>query len=692
MEMMMELNKTSQQKIKLSLLATAMVFALSACDGDDGTNGRDGVDGAPGQDGSPGQDGAPGFAAATFLVANNGDDNRNTVTAIDQNASALSTVTTGANEGIVFTQSGALVQAGDSDLPLVRSFCGFDAQSNYMMNRGHELTGAATGLVNPKGIAFAEEAGLIMVADFNGQKISVFGGQAAGDVAPIAEIMTSAKPWDLAYDEESDRLYVALTDGTLAVYDDVASSDFAPSVMRSVVPSDADGNQLSINLHGIVYEPMSNRIVLSDVGDAAVADDGQIFVLDNVSTADGATVPTRVIGGATTQLGNPVDIILTGSDLRVAEKSNDAILVFSNIFNGESGDVAPTLSTPSVKPESLAEFTDLETMVDASDDGITTTPIRGLSVSSNPSTDSETTGQVAQYSAVLSSELSTFDSGMSIESAAYTASGDGVITFDNPDTSTGGLIVVNRLKTMRDGMMYSDSYDHMIVGSETGLIAPKGLDISSDNGMVFVADVNETTPAVRVFSPCASGNVAPLLTLEAANGARPWDVDYDPSTDSAYLALTNGTVAVFEEVVRKMESGQTVITGEDRLIVPASGGTAFAAPTNIHGIDYDSQSDSLVISDVGSAADATDGKLYVISGAGSADGLANVSVNIAGPNSMLGNPVDLMLSNGHVYVAEKSNGMILRFDNILNASSGDIDPTFSMMYPAPESVQVLPVK
>ena len=688
----MELNKTSQQKIKLSLLATAMVFALSACDGDDGTNGIDGVDGAPGQNGAPGQDGTPGFAAATFLVANNGDDNRNTVTAIDQNANALSTVTTGANEGIVFTQSGALVQAGDSDLPLVRSFCGFDAQSNYMMNRGHELTGAATGLVNPKGIAFAEEAGLIMIADFNGQKISVFGGQAAGDVAPIAEIMTSAKPWDLAYDEESDRLYVALTDGTLAVYDDVASSDFAPSVMRSVVPSDADGNQLSINLHGIVYEPMSNRIVLSDVGDAAVADDGQIFVLDNVSTADGATVPTRVIGGATTQLGNPVDIILTGSDLRVAEKSNDAILVFSNIFNGESGDVAPTLSTPSVKPESLAEFTELETMVDASDDGIATMPIRGLSVSSNPSTDSETTGQVAQYSAVLSSELSTFDSGMSIESAAYTASGDGVITFDNPDTSTGGLIVVNRLKTMRDGMMYSDSYDHMIVGNETGLIAPKGLDISSDNGMVFVADVNETTPAVRVFSPCASGNVAPLLTLEAANGARPWDVDYDPSTDSAYLALTNGTVAVFEEVVRKMESGQTVITGEDRLIVPASDGTAFAAPTNIHGIDYDSQSDSLVISDVGSAADATDGKLYVISGAGSADGLANVSVNIAGPNSMLGNPVDLMLSNGHVYVAEKSNGMILRFDNILNASSGDIDPTFSMMYPAPESVQVLPVK
>ena len=82
----MEFNKTSQQKLKLSLLATAMVFALSACDGDDGTdglNGIDGVDGTDGVDGAPGQDGAPGFAAGTFLVANNGDANRNTVTVVD---------------------------------------------------------------------------------------------------------------------------------------------------------------------------------------------------------------------------------------------------------------------------------------------------------------------------------------------------------------------------------------------------------------------------------------------------------------------------------------------------------------------------------------------------------------------------------------------------------------------------------
>lgn len=687
----MDLSNTSQRNIKLSLLAAAVVFSLSACNGDDGADGVDGVNGADGQDGAPGQDGSPGFAAATFLVANNGDSNRNTVSTVDQNASVINTVSTGANEGVALSQSNTLFQAGDSDLPLIRSFCSFTGNSDFDANFGHDITGAETGLVNPKGIVFAEEAGLVMAADFNGQRISVFGGQAAGNVEPIAEIMTSARPWDLAFDEDADRLFVALTDGTVAVYDDVTSSGFAPTVTRTIVPSDADGNQISINLHGIVFEAMSNRLVVSDVGDASVADDGQLFVIENAASADGMVVPTRVVGGASTQLGNPVDIILSGSDLRVAEKSNDAILVFSNIFTGASGDVAPTLSTPSVKPESLVEFTDAMVKWDASDDGITTMPISGLSVSSNPSAEGDTTGQVAQLSALLGSELRSFDSGMSIESASYTSQGDGVITFDNPDTSTGGLLVVNRLASSRDGMMYSDSYDHMIAGANTGLIAPKGLDIASTEGLVFVADVNETTPAVRVFSPCTSGDVAPLLTLEASNGARPWDVDYDPATDSAYLALTNGTVAVFEEVVRRLNSGESVLTGEDRLIVPASSGTAFSAPTNIHGIDYDSQSDSLVISDVGSAADATDGKLYVISGAQSADGITDVSVNIAGPSSMLGNPVDLMLSNGHVYVAEKSNGAILRFDNVLNADSGDIAPSYSASFTAPESVSVLPI-
>ena len=684
----MKMVNTTSNTLKLTAISVAVAMLLSGCNGDDG---KDGIDSAAGMDGADGSNGAPGLPQGQFLIANNGESNSGTVSLVDQNANTLETLTTGANEGVVFTQTGSLVQAGDSDTPLLRTLCSLSSSTSgmYSADADTEISGANTGLTNPKGIAVANDAGIIFAADFTGMRISIFGSQAAGDVAPVAEIVTAAQPWDVAFDEDSDRLFVALTDGTIAVYDDAIASEFAPTVTRTIVPSDSDGNQISVNAHGIVYEPMSDRLVISDVGDAAVADDGQLFVLTSAASADGATVPTRTIGGASTVLGNPVDIALTGSTLRVAEKSNDAILVFNNIFSGESGDIAPDLVTSTSKPESIAELTDVEMQMDASDNGLSTMPIKGLSVTSNPGEAGDTTGGVTQYSATLSSELASFDSTISIESATYTAVGDGYITFDDTATSTGGILVVNRLKSTRNDGMYNTSYDHEISGDSTGLIAPKGIDVSSNDNLIFVADIDATAPGVRIFSTCAAGNVTPLLTLTASNGASPWDVDYDAETDQAFLALTNGTVAVFEDVVRKLNSGMDTVDGEDRLITPAMSGTAVAAPTNIHGIDYDAQSDSLVISDVGSAADATDGKLYVIPGAKNASGLTDMSVSISGPLSMLGNPVDLMLSNGHVYVAEKSNSAVLRFDNILNQASGDMAPSYSVSFTAPESVSVL---
>ena len=414
-------------------------------------------------------------------------------------------------------------------------------------------------------------------------------------------------------------------------------------------------------------------------------------MIDNAAVADGNTVPARQVGGPMSMLGNPVDIILTGTTLRVAEKSNDAILVFTNIFDGPDGDMAPTLATTTSKPESLAQVMPAMDLMDASDNALTATTINGIVVSSNPSAAGPTTGQISRSSAVLSSTLGSFDAGMSIESVTIDALGDGAVTFDDVDSAMGGVLIINRLASMRDDDSYTMSQDHMIMGANTGLVTPKGVDVSSAHGLVFVAEFNPDTPAVQVFSSCASGDVAPLLSLVASNDARPWDVDYDAATDRAFVALTNGTVAVFDEVTRKLMAGMTTITGEDRLITPAMSGAAVTAPTNIHGIDYDPQSDSLVISDVGSAASATDGKLYVIPAAGMANGLAEMSVMIAGPNSMLGNPVDLMLSNGHVYVAEKSNNVIMRFDNILNSASGDIAADYSMSYTAPESVVVVPV-
>ncbi|GGW80534.1 collagen-like triple helix repeat-containing protein [Alteromonas halophila] len=688
----MKILSSQRKPVMMSAIAASLVLILSGCSGDDGDTGPAGPAGADGADGAPGDEGTPGFAAGRFLIANNGDDNRGTVDLVDQNIAPLNRATTGANEGIALNNAGDLWQAGDAQQGMLRTMCSFTDRTGGMFSdsRDRMIAGSQTGLTNPKGIAVAQQSGMIFAADFNGMRISVFGSQAAGNVAPVAEIMTPVKPWDVAYDENADRLFVALTDGSVAVYDDVMMSDYAPSVMRQIVPADSDGNQLSVNMHGIVYDEDSDRLVLSDVGDAAVADDGQLFVINNASMADGNVEPHRTIGGPDSMLGNPVDIILSGTTLRVAEKSNDAILTFTNIFSGESGDMAPALSVAQSKPESLAEVMEHEPRNDISDTALTSMVVQGVSVSSNPSSDGATTGQIAQFSSVLNSQLHSFDASMSIESTTYDTAGNGYTTFADADSGSGGILVLNRAASNRTGGMYSSSQDRMIMGSNTGLVTPKGLDVASDKGLVFVAEFSADAAAIQVFSRCASGNVMPVLTMTMSGGARPWDVDYDASTDRAYVALTNGTVAVFDEVTRRMQGGESSITGEDRLITPAMAGTAIAAPTNIHGIDYDAQSDALVITDVGSASVADDGKLYVIPGASMAQGLTDMTVSVSGPASMLGNPVDVMLSNGHAYVAEKSNNMVMRFDNILNSAGGDIAPGYSVSYTAPESVAVLP--
>ena len=85
-------------------------------------------------------------------------------------------------------------------------------------------------------------------------------------------------------------------------------------------------------------------------------------------------------------LGNPVDISLEGSDLRVAEKSNDAVLVFSNIFSGESGDITPDLVTSTIKPESITKLGMPNERADISDSDTANMGLLGVAVSSNPGT------------------------------------------------------------------------------------------------------------------------------------------------------------------------------------------------------------------------------------------------------------------------------------------------------------------
>jgi hypothetical protein len=687
----MQLNKIPRKSpLTLSAISIALLLGLSACDGDDGIDGVNGADGTDGMDGTNGQNGTPGFASATFILSNNGADNVGTTSLINQNAATLKTFTSGNNEGVEINNLGHMTHAGDVNNGSLRTICNIAQRADnasFDSNIDRELTGTNTGLVNPKGIHSSEKMGLTFVADFNASQVGVYGNQAAGDATPVATTMTDAQPWDLFYDEINDRMFVALTNGNVSVYDNYIANDFSSAAPRTITPSDDALAQISVNIHGIVYDASTDRLVLSDVGSASDPSDGAIFVIDNASSVDGNVSVSRSISGPNSTLGNPVDIILSGTDLRVAEKSNNAILVFSNIFSGPSGDVAPDLSTPTTAPESLVAVNDSFNGLDASDSIDSNMPILGVVVSSNPSTAGATSNMLNSFNSALTSQLGSYDTSMTQESTTLDTAGNAYTTYDG---ATAGVMISSKVATVRSDGTFNSSYDRTIEGENTGLVSPKGLDISSADGLIFVAENNATTPGIMIYSSCASGNIAPVMTLTASGLARPWDVDYDAHTDKAFVALTNGTIAVFDQVVAKINAGVTTIAAEDRTITPAMSGLAVAAPSNIHGIDYDSLSDSLIVSDVGSAADITDGKIFVLNNAANASGLTDISVSIAGPNTNLGNPVDIMYTGSDLYVAEKSNSLVMRFDNILSSSGGDISPDLSISFTAPESVVIVP--
>jgi uncharacterized surface protein with fasciclin (FAS1) repeats len=221
------------------------------------------------------------------------------------------------------------------------------------------IAGEATGLISPKGLQVLETLGVVAIADNGARDVKLFAMDADGNAAPSAVISIGEEGsvWDIWYDLINDTLYTAKTNGELAAYDLFSQTMGADGPDRIIIPTDGQGEKISVNLHGIDVDYDNNTIILSDVGDAQNATDGQIFVMIAVSISDGPTPVDLRIAGDQTGLGNPVDLIYDGSGIFIAEKSNDTVLYYADIL-GREGDlnVAPDAMQPAVKAESVAIF------------------------------------------------------------------------------------------------------------------------------------------------------------------------------------------------------------------------------------------------------------------------------------------------------------------------------------------------
>lgn len=639
---------------------------------------------------------------SAIYVSDNGSTNIGVVGRFNADLGVQKRFVAGNNEGVDIDILGNLYQAGDvtpgaGSIRIISQIANRPDNDVFSPIRDREIKGAQTGLVNPKGFAIAQTPGFIIVADNGASNLKVFGTATGGDVPPVAVTSLPANPWDVAYDENSDRLYVALVNGVVNVFDNYIGNGTnigAGGISRSITPVNAQGTKVSTNLHGIVYSAARDKLVVTDVGAATAAQspnfntDGRIYVIDNASSANGNVIPSRSIEGPSTQMGNPVDMILNGTDVRVAEKARDRLLTFRNIFSGPSGDIAPDASVVEIKPESLISdviggaidrgVTDIET---------TATKINSVFTTSNPPAAGST-----EFVAALSTSLqaqgafNTSNIVPSLENITFDLTGDAFITFDNGSDTNGGIAVVNRLANSRNGQTLNIGRDRLITGANTRLVSPKGLEVADDLGLVFVAENNAATPAILAFSTQAQGDVTPLFATTNLAGRRPWDVDYNSKGDRLFVAATDGTVLVYDQYTATQGAN-----GPTRVITPFNPAGTNKISINLHGIIYVESSDTLLLSDVGSAADPNDGQLFVINNASTANGNFAVKAQIAGTNTKLGNPVDITFDGANLYVAEKSNNLITRFDGILKQSGVlNIAPNRTSARNRPESVALAP--
>lgn len=325
--------------------------------------------------GAPGEPGASNMEMVTdpddtFIVSTNpeGADNDSLLLVLMEEFTSLPFVTGLADQGSVESvamEDGTIFVTVDGTTEATGGVLVFasttDVAARSFSTASGMIMGATTALNAPRGIEVSDDLSMIIVSDFGAKNIKLFPIDATGDVAPAYTVGLGAgegSVWDTTYHDSSDTLFAAGTSGTVLVYDDFSVNFGAAGPTRIITPS-LGGQKISVNIHGIQYNSSRDALVLSDVGSATDAADGQVMILADIGSTSGNVNVVARIRGDQTKLGNPVDLLLDGSTLLVAEKSNDLVLEYDEIFDAEGElNLAPTRTTAVTKPESLSSWRD----------------------------------------------------------------------------------------------------------------------------------------------------------------------------------------------------------------------------------------------------------------------------------------------------------------------------------------------
>lgn len=289
-----------------------------------------------------------------LFTSNNSDGNVNMYNVTDMSSITSSTLTTATvkADGIYYDGSQDLVvQASRSTFGL-EGYTGIDISSNSAT-----VSVGITGSLDMKSPReLAVNGNLYVVADNadadgdTGTKDGkLFIYTKNGNSFTLRNtITTDFKVWGITFNG-NDLYAIVDTTNELAVYSNFLNntSNATLSASKRIIVEGI------VRTHGLTYDTETDTMILTDIGAASNGqDDGGFQVIDNFTakfsaTQNNATLAlsqqTRV-SGASTLLGNPVDVAYDGATKTVfiAEAGNGGgrILAFSNIGNG--GNLTPT--------------------------------------------------------------------------------------------------------------------------------------------------------------------------------------------------------------------------------------------------------------------------------------------------------------------------------------------------------------
>ncbi len=596
---------------------------------------------------------------AELYVTNNSDGN---IAKYDITAGTSISLETssGAAEGIYYDAAEDIVYQAS------RSALRIDAYTNvstFMEDVGAgEAFSSSADLESPREIAVNGNS--FVISDNGSNRFFVY--ERSGDGFLLVNTFDIPFPvWGITL-KGKDLYGVVDTTGDLAVFYDFLSN----TTDGTLTPSKRIRIEGIVRTHGLTYDGTDDVMVMTDIGDAANANNDGAFIVindfgskfDKLSDGDKLTASHQIrVEGSSTMLGNPIDIAYDSETnaVYISEVGNGKVLGFTAYSSG--GDIAPSFQEDLAAPSSVY-FSSDET------DGNTGNETVGLRTELYAN--STASGDVLIYDLEGGTVKTITSTSTSSEGIYYSGLNDAVIHASRSDLT---LEYYSGISGTMDGDMVTADFS-----STADLISPR--EIAVYGKTVVVSDNGENKFYVYTFT-----NAAFTLQNIFKINCNLWGITF-MGDDLLAVVDKSSDLAVFTDFLSNTTDG--VIAPDKQITIEGI--------VRTHGITYSASDDVLIMTDIGDAANTTDdGGFQIIKNFSTRfEGTDNGGtialgdqVRVAGSETLMGNPIDVAYDNRTkaIYVAEIGNSKILEFKNV-GDSGGNIAPTGIQDFPSAASV------